>query len=292
MYAAWGNMTQTDSLGDKRFVVTEAALRDRIRSEEAEHGRNSKPPDSLWEHALRVASIAERLGVAEGFDPIACRLAGLFHDAGKFKGGGYHLCDEPEELWSVAALREITADKGFDVYLINQVGESILQLYRDDPDPNLLTKILFDADNLDKLGFLGVASFFVKAGLRGRGLSASFLYRITVELTYARYAPDCLATRAGRQLAAKRAPETIFYFKKLLNSLREDGIHDFRIKEIIYDGLTIDVVSPANCICGAKFTIKILEIPGLKCSEIHLNHICDNCGSQHELHFCRPRLMK
>ncbi len=285
-------MTQTDSQSDKRFVATEAVLRDRIQSEEAEHGRNNKPPDSLWEHAQRVASIAERLGLAEGFDPIACRLAGLFHDAGKFKGGGYHLCSEPEELWSVVALKEITEGKGFGASLIAQVEESILQLYRDDPDPNLLTKILFDADNLDKLGYLGVASFFVKAGLRGRGLSPSFLYRITVELTYARYAPDCLATRAGRQLAAKRAPETICYFKKLLNSLREDGIHDFRIKEITYDGLIIDVVSPKACSCGAEPSLKIEEIPGLKCSEIHLNHICDNCGSQNELHFCRPRLTK
>jgi hypothetical protein len=285
-------MIQTDSQIDKRFAQTEIVLRDRIQSEEAEHGRNSKPPDSLWEHALRVASVAERLGVAEEVDSAACRLAGLFHDAGKFKGGGYHLCDEPEEVLSVEVLREITANKGFEESLIKQVEESILQLYRDEPEPNLLTKILFDADNLDKLGFLGVANFCVKAGLRGKCISPSFFYRITVELTYARHAPVCLATKAGRQLAVKRAPETVYYFKKLLESLREDGIHDFRIKEITYDGLIIDVVSPKTCSCGAEPSLKIEEIPGLKCSEIHLHHICDNCGGQHELHFCRPRLMK
>jgi hypothetical protein len=86
--------------------------------------------------------------------------------------------------------------------------------------------------------------------------------------------------------------ETVYYFKKLLESLREDGIHDFRIKEITYDGLIIDVVSPKTCSCGAEPRLKIEEIPGLKCSEIHLHHICENCGGQHELHFCRPRLMK
>ncbi len=57
-----------------------------------------------------------------------------------------------------------------------------------------MAAVLFDADNLDKLGPLGVANYFVKIGLRGRGISTSSILRLTVELTYARHAPRCLAT--------------------------------------------------------------------------------------------------
>ena len=281
-----GNYKENMILG-----AVESALRNRVQKEEAVYGRNSKPSNSLWGHSERVAIIAERLGRIEGVDPLACRLASIFHDAGKFGGGGYHDDDEPEEKRSVAVFLEITKDKGFEPTLINQVVESILQLYREDPDPTLLTKVIFDADNLDKLGYLGIANYFIKSGLRGVGISSSCLYRVTVELTYARYAPQCLATEAGRALASKRAPETIIFFKQFLDSLREDGLHDFRIDEVLFGNLLLDVVAPVSCDCGEKLSRRIWEIPGMKCSEIHLEHICQFCGSRHELRFCRPRLI-
>ncbi len=269
----------------------ELLLRDRVQREEAEYSRKSNPSNSLWGHAERVALFAERLGRAEGVDPIACRLAGIFHDAGKFNGGSYHEGDEPEEKRSVEALWEITKGKGLETSLIDQVAESILQLYRDDPEPTHLTKILFDADNLDKLGSLGIANYFIKVGLRGGGLSRSCLYHLTVELTYARYAPGYLTTKTGQGLARKRAPEAISLFKSLLDSLREDGLYDFRIDEVIYDDMVIDVVTPVSCECSGELSRRIWEIPGIKCSEIHLKHFCSSCGKHHELRFCRPRLV-
>ena len=132
----------------------------------------------------------------------------------------------------------------------------------------------------------------VKAGLRGGGISPSCLYRITVELTYARHAPRCLATETGRTLARKRAPETIAFIRQFLNSLREDGLHDFCVDEVLFDDLLLDIVSPVSCDCGQKLARRIWEIPGIKCSEIHLEHTCQSCGSRHELHFCRPRLIE
>ncbi|SDO55621.1 HD domain-containing protein [Desulforhopalus singaporensis] len=268
----------------------ETALKNKIRREEAQYGRNGKAPDSLWNHVLRVARLAQRLGVSEGVDPLACRLAGIFHDAGKFRGGAYHHDDRPEEEWSVTTLREITGNLGFEPSLIEQVEDAILQLYRNDPEPTPLTRILFDADNLDKLGRLGVANYFIKEGLRGRGISASMLYRITIELTYARHAPHCLATATGRQMAAARAPETREFFSYFLDSIRQDGLYDFIIEEVDFNNLTIDVVAPRACECGNPIARRIWEIPGIKCSEIHLEHSCTGCSSVHELKFCRPRL--
>jgi uncharacterized protein len=284
-------MNTDNAQENKPLAVVEAALRDRVQKEEAEHGRNDKAPDSLWDHLERVALLAERLGIAEGVDPMACRLAGLFHDAGKFGGGSYHKGDKPEEERSVTALREIAKGKGLDPILVDRVEESILQLYREDPEPTHLTMVLFDADNLDKLGPLGIANYFVKAGLRGGGISPSFLYRVTVELTYARHAPRCLATKTGREFARKRAPESVAFLRRFLDSLREDGLYDFRVDKVIFDNLALDVVAPAACDCGEKLSRRIWEIPGIKCSEIHLEHACQACGLRHELRFCRPRLI-
>ncbi|NNK94930.1 MAG: HD domain-containing protein [Desulfobacterales bacterium] len=285
-------MNINDSTNNRVLAAIELELQEQIIKEEFEHIQKNKHSNSLWGHSERVAITAERLGLGEGLDPTVCRLAGLFHDAGKFCGGSYHKGDKPEEKRSVEVLRKLTRGKGIATNLVDQVEESILQLYRQDPDQTLLTKVLYDADNLDKLGLLGIANYFVKIGLRGSGLSSSVLHKATVELTYARHAPDCLTTETGREIARKRAPKTITFFRQLLDSLREDGLFDFRIKEVVFNNLLLDVVTPALCKCGHQFSQKISEVPGIKCSEIHLAHICHSCQSNYELRFCRPRLIE
>ena len=265
-------------------------LRERVRKDEALYGRSDKDTDSLWDHLERVSSLAERLGQSEGIAPFLCRLAGWFHDAGKFAGGRYHADERPEEEHSIERLRELGSEHSIEASVIEQVADAILQLYRDDPEPSPLARVLFDADNLDKLGPLGVANYFAKVGLRGGGVSSKTLHRLTVELTYARHAPLSLLTETGRALAQKRASETIQFVTDLIRTLREDGLYDFRIEEVDFNGLTLDVVSPADCPCGGKLERHIWEVPGIKCSEIHLKHRCEACGKAQLLRFCRPRL--
>ncbi|MCP4674189.1 MAG: HD domain-containing protein [Deltaproteobacteria bacterium] len=268
----------------------ETDLRARVRAEEDQHSRNDRGSDSLWDHLERVAKLAEYIGHAENVDPQACRLAGLFHDAGKFAGGRYHDDDNPEEERSVEVLAALSKKHGIDATLVDQVAEAIRQIYRDDPDPAPLAQVLFDADNLDKLGPLGVANYFVKAGLRGGGISSNLLYRLTVELTYARHAPRCLMTKTGREMAGRRAPKTTRFLKDFLDDLRRDDLYDFHVIELIFDGLVLDVVAPVACACGVEIKRRIWEIPGIKCSEIHLEHACASCEMRHEIRFCRPRL--
>ncbi|MCP4599939.1 MAG: HD domain-containing protein [Proteobacteria bacterium] len=269
----------------------EIDLRRRVQQEEDQHSRGDRGSDSLWDHLERVACLAERLGVSEGVDPLACKLGGLFHDAGKFASGSYHSGDKPEEERSVEVLTELAEKHKLDPELVDEVSEAIRELYRDDPEPSLLARVLFDADNLDKLGPLGVANYFVKAGLRGGGVSTYLLYRLTVELTYARHAPNCLATDLGREIACERAPETISFLRRFLDTLRLDGLYDFQVEEVLFDDLVLDVVAPSSCECGGKLKRRIWEIPGIKCSEIHLEHSCSECNEHQELRFCRPRLI-
>ena len=280
----------SDGLTGAVPAALEAALRERVEAEETLHARLSRGARSLWDHLLRVAALAERIGRTDGIDPVACRLVGLFHDAGKFAGGRYHEDERPEEEASVDALRAMAAEHGLSAALVDDVAEAILQLYRDDPEPTDLARVVFDADNLDKLGPLGVANYFVKAGLRGGGVSTRLLTRLTVEMTYARHAPRCLLTEAGRAMAAARGPQTVRFLTELLDTLREDGLFDLRVEEVDFAGLMLSVVAPAACGCGGPLERRLRESPGLKCSEIHLVHHCSSCAREWKMRFCRPRL--
>jgi putative nucleotidyltransferase with HDIG domain len=271
-------------------ATIEDALKDLVRREEGAAGQGDRLADSLWDHLCRTARIAEQLGRAEGIDPSTCRLAALFHDAGKFHQGKLHGDSEPEEKHSVEVLGCLAQRHGIPEEQVNEITEAILQLYRGDPEPTPLAKVLFDADNLDKLGYLGAANFFVKRGLRGRGISPSFMVQFTVELTYARHAVACMQTEAGRNWARRRAPQTQSFFSSLLDQLREDGLADLVIKELHFDGLLIDAVVPAACSCSRALVPEIWQKEGIKCCKIHLVHACQACGERYEVRFCRPRL--
>ncbi len=270
----------------------EASLREHVQREETAADRGDRIADSLWDHLLRTARIAEQLGRAEGIDPSTCRLAALFHDAGKFHRGELHGDSSPEEQHSVEILSRMARQHGIADDQVAEVSEAILQLSRGDPDPTPLAKVLFDADNLDKLGYLGVANFFVKRGLRGRGVSPSFVVQFTVELTYARHAVACMQTDAGREWARRRAPQTRRFFTSLLDQMRQDGLADPVITELEFDGLVIDAVVPSTCGCGRALVPEIRQMEGMKCRKIHLVHACGDCDERYEVRFCRPRLVR
>lgn len=269
----------------------EDALRAHVQREEHAADQADRTVDSLWDHLRRTAIIAERLGRAEGLDPATCRLAALFHDAGKFHGGKLHGDSVPEEQHSVEVLTRLAERHGTPAGQVDEIGEAILQLYRGDPDPTPLAMVLFDADNLEKLGYLGAANFFVKRGLRGRGVSPEFMVQFTIELTYARHAVGCMQTEAGKVWARRRAPLTRSFFTSLLDQLREDGLADLVINELEFDGLLIDAVVPSACGCGGPLVPEISQKTGIKCRKIHLVHACGACDERYEVRFCRPRLV-
>jgi uncharacterized protein len=277
-------------MSESVMSAIEDALRDHVRREEGAADQGDRAADSLWDHLCRTAEIAEQLGRTEGLDPFTCRLAALFHDAGKFNKGQRHGDSVPEEQHSVEVFVQIAQTHDIPERQVAEISEAILQLYRCDPEPTPLARVLFDADNLEKLGFLGVANFFVKRGLRGQGISPEFMVQFTVELTYARHAVGCMQTEPGRDWARRRAPQTQSFFRSLLDQLREDGLADLVINEIEFDGLAIDAVVPSTCNCGRGLVPEIWQDEGIKCQKIHLVHACRDCDDRYEVRFCRPRL--
>lgn len=262
-----------------------------VREQEAEFGSSSRPPDTLAAHLDRVAAHAIALARSEGVDPFSAELAALFHDAGKFYLGRYHEGDVPEEERSIEVLREFADHYGLDATVIEAVESAMRQIYRDDPELSPLAKVLFDADNLDKLGLPGIANYFIKAGLRGQGLTENLTVRMTVELTYARYASRSLYTKSARDLAEIRAAETIGFIHDFLRSLREDGICDLRIEQTAVGDLDLEFITPVKCTCGSEFTKRTWIEKGVKCTEIHLEIACSACDRNHKIRFCRPRLI-
>ncbi len=261
----------------------------RIREEEASYHNAMNAPDTLMGHLDRTAAYAVRLASKENVEALKAELAGLFHDAGKFHGGKYHEGDKPEEEYSVDVLRELTADSGLSADVMEDASDAIRRLYRDDSKQTPLSMVLFDADNLDKIGFLGIANYFIKSGLRGRSISPDMIADLTIELTYARYASRRFYTKTGRAIAERRSADTIRFIHGFLDLLREDGLFEAHIERAQVSDVELDVVKPAACPCGAAMEISRTWIEqGVKCTEIHLEMACGACGHRHKIKFCRP----
>ncbi len=280
-----------DSSDHPGMIALRSDLSRHVRNEESAFTPIKKIPDTLMGHLERVAAFAVRLAKAEHVDPLLAEIAGLFHDAGKFHRGTYHEGDIPEEERSIDVLRDLATKNGFESDIIEPVMTAIRQLYRDDPVPTPLSQILFDADNLDKLGLLGIANYFVKSGLRGQGISDSMIIRLTVELNYARYASKGLHTPTARNIAEQRASDTIQFIHRLLASLKEDGLLDTRVETVQVDGFELEYITPAACWCGAQMRNHAWIEKGVKCTEIHLQIACTSCDRWYKLRFCKPRLI-
>lgn len=274
---------------NKQLAPLHKKLCHHIRKEEAAYNPSPNESDTLMGHLERVAAYAVRLASEEGVDPLHAELAGLFHDAGKFHGGTYHEDNKPEEEYSIEVLHQLAENDVLSPAIIEDVSDAIRQLYRDDFKQTPLSMVLFDADNLDKIGLLGIANYFIKSGLRGRGITTEMITDLTVELTYARYAARRFYTKTGRALAERRSTDTIHFIHHFLATLKEDGLFEARIEHALVSDVELEVVTPSACPCGAAMEIKQTWIEqGVKCTEIHLEIACSSCDNKHKIKFCRP----
>ena len=151
---------------------------------------NQAPSEFLLEHSRRTAAIAHKISGTEGIDSFLPALVALYHDAGKFHGGEYHNDNIPEEEHAAVLAERMLTEFGVERSGIEAVLEALRALY-DDRLPFVgPCRVVRDADQLDKLGSLGVGAFFTKAALRGRGLIDALVQTASRELTYALAAPQ------------------------------------------------------------------------------------------------------
>jgi HD superfamily phosphodiesterase len=263
--------------------------------------QKQSPSEFLLEHARRTSAIAYKIALMEQSDPFLPALVALYHDAGKFHEGSYHRDEVPEEEHAADLAARMLAEFGLPPPEIDAVLAALRALYNDRIACTGACRIVQDADRLDKLGTLGVAAFFTKAVLRGRGLVDALLHALSRELTYALSAHHSMFTETGRRIAREQAAKTIAFFDDLLLDLENWGIAAFERRVIVLeedfrtrDGasfprLEVTVVVPRVCpSCGSQIKLKHLRERGVKCEKLTAIYACASCARGGETSFCLP----
>jgi uncharacterized protein len=118
-----------------------------------------------FDHVLRVLTLAERIGQAEGADMRVVRAAVLLHDVGRGAGGDHA---------QLGAERARQALAGQPAELIEAVAHAIAaHRFRGRVQPATLeAQVLSDADKLDAIGAIGIARAYAIAGQENQALWA------------------------------------------------------------------------------------------------------------------------
>ncbi len=245
---------------------------------------------SLWTHSSRVGRIAHHVAKAEGWDAEPALLAGLLHDMGKFAYGRYHEDDIAEEERAIGFIEGLLANTVYETW-IPEINEGILSLYREEEEEaNPIGRAVYDADRLDKLGYMGVAQFFAKNALRRHFLDDEMMTRASIELTYARHAFDTLKTETGKALAREKSERTRRFYIGLLEEWKELGLGDYDILEEDVEGIDCVLVVPRACPCGGRLNIESDIRESVKCRSAVVHYICTACKAENEFSFCLPNV--
>lgn len=281
-----------DELINKRSPNLLEKIKQIIQKSESDFSKENSSYETnfLWDHSYRVGKIAYTLALREGVNPLIPTIAALFHDAGKFVLGQYHIDNIPEETHSANIAECILKEEGFSSKEIQLILSAISALYNDQKDCNLHCRIVHDADRLEKLGLLGIANFFTKATLRGKNLSDALSSNLSRELTYANASPKTMLTKSGRLFAIEKSKKTINYFDGLLDELELFGIGKYYSKKTLLDkGVEIILVVPENCShCKGEYQITITTEKGIKCEKLNAHFSCNRCKEQYDVSFCLP----
>jgi putative nucleotidyltransferase with HDIG domain len=296
-------MNEVRKLLESRFPGLHARIEQTlVQSEKSYNQQTHQPPSRfLLEHTQHTAAIAHKLALAEGVDPFLPVLVALYHDAGKFHEGQYHNDKVPEEEHAALLAGPMLAQDGVDRADIEAVLQALRALYDDRLECPPASRIVQDADRLDKLGALGVGAFFTKATLRGRGLNDALLQSLSRELTYAVAAPRSMFTEAGRLLARDRSAKTVAFFDDLLNDLENCGIAAFERRTLVVEGdfrtrdgtcvnkTEVTIVMPRACPdCEAQLGLAHRRERGVKCEMLKARFACKVCAWTREISFCLP----
>lgn len=122
-----------------------------------------------FDHVLRVFTLAQRIGRAEGADMPIVRAAALLHDVGRERA---EAAGQDHAAFAAARAREILAEG--PAPQVEAVTDAIAaHRFRGGPTPETLeAQVLFDADKLDAIGAIGVARAFAYGGAHRQRLWA------------------------------------------------------------------------------------------------------------------------
>lgn len=185
-------------------------------------------------HAVRVSALAEQIARAEDIDGLGAVLAALLHDAGHAAAARAG-SDDHEQSSAAAATR----------ILHGRVSPAVLDCVVDAISGRRFAKlslprdpagaILDDADNLDAIGFCGIARAFLWLGEHGRpldlpgapGWTVTGLAQSDMNALYRHWSeklarlPAVMRTQTGARIASRRAADTSRFLRRLEDELSE-----------------------------------------------------------------------
>jgi HD superfamily phosphodiesterase len=296
-------MNEVRKLLESRYPGLHARIEQMLVASEARFNEQAQqsPSEFLLEHTRHTAAIAHTLALRERVDPLRPVLVALFHDAGKFHGGEYHKDDVPEEEHAARLAASLLEEWSVERAEIEAVTTALRGLYHDRLNAGEPGRIVQDADQLDKLGAIGVGAFFTKATLRGRGLVDALAHTLSRELTYALAAPRSMLTESGKTLARERSARTVSFFDDLLVELESCGIAAFDRRTLEIEGdfrgvdgtpartMQVTVVTPRGCPdCEDAIALTHRLERGVKCETLKARLACKVCDYKREIAFCLP----
>jgi uncharacterized protein len=207
-------------------------------TEQARAWYDPDDPVHGFDHVLRVAEMAERLGRQLGADLEILRAAALLHDAsGAAPGAGTRAS---HEQGSAAFAGKILMEEGWPADRVGAVQHCIrAHRFRGGEEPKTVeARILFDADKLDVMGAFGAArtiGYAVQAGQPAFAEpSETFLEDGTLQpgephsayheyLFKLRNVRDRLFTEPARALGERRHQALVAFFEQLAAEARGLG---------------------------------------------------------------------
>ena len=179
-----------------------------------------------FDHVLRVLTLAERIGEAEGADMEIVRVAALLHDVARAETANTGRCHAQA---GAERAREIL--RGGPTERVEAVAHAIAtHRFRRGPAPETLeAQVLFDADKLDAIGAVGVARAYAIGGRRNSRLWAD----VPADYTEGDLASACehtpahefvfklsklkdqMHTATGKAIAEERHAYMVAFFERL-----------------------------------------------------------------------------
>jgi len=178
-----------------------------------------------WPHVMRVQRLCTGLSrTMKNIDPEVLELAALLHDVGKHLEKGNNALDHGNISADMAG--SFLNSMGLAEHRVNAVCHAIrVHTHREEPR-SIEAKILHDADFLDKMGAVGVATVFIKACLTDTTIEETAKFwknpsRTSYVGLHALWLrKPHLYTRTARNLARRRNKIVYAFFNELENEIK------------------------------------------------------------------------
>jgi len=169
-----GVLGDTDAVGElgvtyEEFTEMAEYVREHLHDTVRENGDRMRwypwhSAEYRYRHLIGVVDLAERIAREEGADVSIVRVAGVFHDAAKFQ-----VKQEKHAEEGAWIAQKYLSRNGFPDSFIDRVARVIRDHTEGvDDDMPIESKVLIEADSIDKIGVAGATLMVMRVGYESR----------------------------------------------------------------------------------------------------------------------------